>query len=168
MKKILVVLLISCLSSTISNAQTNGRFASLNVKATATVSDNLQMLTIRNVDLINPQVNDNSLVVSPITSEFAGMFKIMGNPGARVRITYLQSEILREVYEGHGEVLAQYILSASIYDQQVQSVLLDVGEGIVRIGPDGFLYVWLGANLDLSQASPGLYLSEFILELEYI
>jgi hypothetical protein len=26
----------------------------------------------------------------------------------------------------------------------------------------------LGANLDLSQATPGLYLSEFIIELEYI
>lgn len=168
MKKVLLFLLISCFWSTISYGQANGRLASMNVKATATVSDNLQMLTIRNVDLINPQVEDNSLVVSPITSEHAGMFKIMGNAGARVRITYLQSEVLQEVYEGHGEVMAQYVLSASIYDQQVQSILLDMGEGIIRIGPDGYLFVWLGANLDLSQASPGLYLSEFILELEYI
>jgi hypothetical protein len=168
MKKVLLMLLIGCFWGTVSFAQKNGRIATLNVQATATVTDNLQMLTIRNVDLVNPPITNDAMVVSPITSEYAGMFKIVGNPGSRVRITYLQSEILQEIYEGHGEVGAQYVLSAAFDDQQFQSVLLDVGEGIFRIGPDGFLYVWLGANLDLSKASPGLYLSEFILELEYI
>jgi hypothetical protein len=168
MKKVLLILLIGCFWSTVSLAQKNGRIATLNVRATATVTDNLQMLTIRNVDLVNPPVQNDAIFVSPITSEYAGMFKIVGNPGSRIRISYLQSEVLKEINEGHGEVDAKYVLSAAFEDLQFQSVLLDVGEGIVRIGPDGFLYVWLGANLDLSKASPGLYLSEFILELEYI
>lgn len=168
MKKLFLILVMCCGLATIAFGQKNGRLAVLNVKATATVTDNLQMLTIRNVDLINPPIQENAIVVSPITSEYAGMFKIIGNPGSRIRITYLQREVLEEVHEGQGEVSAQYILSAAFDDIQTQSALLDVGEGVVRIGPDGWIYVWLGANLDLEKATPGLYLSEFIIELEYI
>lgn len=144
------------------------RQATLSVRATATVTDNLQMLTIRNLDLINPIVIDNQVVVSPITSSFAGMFRISGNPGARVRITFLQSEILKEQNEQVGEVTALYLVSGAEEDFQNQSALLDVGEGNFRLSQKGIYHVWLGANLDLSKASPGVYLSEFIIELEYI
>jgi hypothetical protein len=146
----------------------DSRKATLNVRATATVTDNLQMLTIRNLDLINPISLDNKISVSPITSAFAGMFKIIGNPGARVRITFLQNEILKEQNEGFGTVSAQYFVSGASEDTQFQSTLLDVGEANVRLSSEGVLFLWLGANLDLAQATPGLYLSEFIIELEYI
>ncbi|MCH6200335.1 hypothetical protein MMU07_12155 [Aquiflexum sp. LQ15W] len=163
-----LLLVFNCFLVKVSFGQANGRGTSLNVRATATVTDNLNMLTIRNIDLINPPVMSGTLEVSPITSEFAGMFKIMGSPGARVRITYLQNEVIREYEEGIGEVSAVYILSAAFNDLQYQSALLDIGEGVFPIGPDGELYVWLGANLDLTKATPGVYLSEFIIELEYI
>jgi len=161
-------LIFNCFWVTSSFGQYDSGKANLNVKATATVTDNLNMLTIRNIDLVNPPVMAGTIVVSPITSEFAGMFKIIGSPGARVRITYLQNELIKESNEGIGVVSAQYILSAAFNDLQFQSALLDVGEGVFPIGPDGELYVWLGANLDLTKAIPGVYLSEFIIELEYI
>src|SRR5690606_12737839 len=119
-------------------------------------------------DLINPSIIGNSINVSPITSSYAGMFKIIGNPNARVRITFLQNEIIEEHYDGLGEVSAAYSLSAATQDLQSQSLMLDVGEAILPIGENGELYVWLGADLDLSNATPGLYLSEFIIEMEYI
>lgn len=144
------------------------RRATLTVNATATVTDNLQMMTIRHLDLINPETVENKISVSPITSNFAGLFKIMGNPRARVRITFLRTETIEEQLDGLGEVFAEYYLSAAREDMQLQSVLLDVGEAVLSIGNNGELYIWLGANLELSKASPGLYLSEFILELEYI
>ncbi|MCH6234923.1 hypothetical protein [Cognataquiflexum rubidum] len=170
MRRLYILFLVfGCFGSVASFGQSsNSGFASLSVRATATVTDNLNMLTIRNIDLVNPPVMNGALVVSPITSEFAGMFKINGSPGARVRITYLQNELIREASDGIGVVSAQYILSAAFNDLQLQSALLDVGEGVFPIGPDGELYVWLGANLDLTQATPGVYLSEFIIELEYI
>lgn len=170
MKKILILLffLIGAWQKTWAQEVNDTRKAALSVRATATVTDNLQMLTIRNLDLINPEVVDNLVVVSPITSSFAGMFRINGNPGARVRITFLQNEILKEQNEQLGEVRAQYLVSGAEEDFQFQSTLLDVGEGNIRLSRNGVYYVWLGANLDLSNASPGLYLSEFIIELEYI
>ncbi|MDO9552163.1 hypothetical protein [Rhodonellum sp.] len=166
-KKLLYILMIGLLVSQYSYGQ-DTRKATLTVNATATVTDNLQMLTIRNLDLINPIVVENQILVSPITSSYAGMFKITGNRGARVRITFLQTELLEEQNGGRGTVFAQYSLSAARDDIQFQSALLDVGEAVVPIGATGELYVWLGANLDLSKATPGLYLSEFTIELEYI
>lgn len=144
------------------------RRATLSVRATATVTDNLQMLTIRNLDLISPAIIDNKIIVSPVTSGFAGMFKIIGNPNSKVRITFLQNEILKEQNEGFGEVFAEYFVSEAFEDTQFQSTPLQVGEGNVILSDAGALFLWLGANLDLSQAGPGLYLSEFIIELEYI
>lgn len=144
------------------------RKATLSVRATATVTDNLQMLTIRNLDLISPAIIDNKIIVAPTTSGFAGMFKIIGNPNARVRITFLQNEVLKEQNEGFGEVFAEYFVSEAFEDTQFQSTPLQVGEGNVILSDLGVLFLWLGANLDLSQAVPGLYLSEFIIELEYI
>jgi hypothetical protein len=166
-KKLTYLLLISLWVLHAAHGQ-DTRSATLSVRASATVTDNLQMLTIRHLDLINPPVVGSKVVVSPITSSFAGMFKIIGNPKARVRITFLQNELLEEERERIGRVYAEYYLSAASMDIQTQSLLLDVGEAVVPIGPEGELYVWLGANLDLTESTPGVYLSEFIIELEYI
>jgi hypothetical protein len=166
---ILLLTLTCCLARQAAQAQVDDtRKANLSVRASATVTDNLQMLTIRNLDLISPEVQNDQIIVSPITSSYAGMFKILGNPRSRVRITFLQTEILKEQREGLGEVAAQYFVSEAFEDTQVQSTPLQLGEGNVRLSERGELFLWLGANLDLSRARPGLYLSEFILELEYI
>lgn len=169
-KLLLLLFLLSGFGTISSFAQEvdDTRKATLSVRATATVTDNLQMLTIRSLDLINPIVIDNQVAVSPITSSFAGMFRISGNPGARVRITFLQNEILKEQNGQLGEVFARYFVSGALEDFQFQSTLLDVGEGNFRLSEKGQYYLWLGANLDLTEAGPGIYLSEFIIELEYI
>jgi hypothetical protein len=160
---------ISGFGGNVALAQTDDtRKAMLSVRATATVTDNLQMLTIRNLDLISPPIQDNKIVVSPLTNEFAGMFKILGNPKASVRITFLQNEILKEQNEKIGQVAAQYFVSEAFEDTQFQSTLLHIGEANVILSDQGILYLWLGANLDLAKATPGIYLSEFIIELEYI
>ena len=169
-RRILVLFVLNAclLPESIAQIIDDTRKATLSVRATATVTDNLQMLTIRGLDLINPVILDNKIVVSPISSSFAGMFKIIGNPGARVRVTFLQTEILKEQNDQIGEVSAQYLISGAFDDFQFQSTLLDVGEGNFRLSDKGLFYIWLGANLDLANATPGLYLSEFIIEMEYI
>ncbi len=144
------------------------RKANLTVRASAIVNDNLRMLTIRNIDLIAPAVEEDRILVSPLTSPYAGLFKIIGNPRARIRITFLQRETLVETNDEIGKVQAEYNLSAAFEDLQNQSTLLDVGEVNVNLSEKGILFVWLGADLDLSDAVPGIYQSEFTVELEYI
>jgi len=166
-KKLKYLIVIGLLVSHYINAQGINN-STMSVTASATVTGNLQMLTIRDLDLINPIVVENQINVSPITSSYAGMFKISGERGARVRITFLQAELLEEQNEGRGTVFVQYFMSAAKDDIQFQSDLLEVQEAMVQIGSDGELFVWLGASLDLSKSTPGIYLSEFSIELEYI
>ena len=142
--------------------------SSVEILASATVTDNLQMLTIRNLDLINPVVEGDKILVSPISSPFAGNFRVMGNPNSRIRITYRQKEVLKELKEGVGQVSIEYSISAAQEDMQFQSTLLDVDEGNVTLSEQGEIYLWLGATMDLAKAIPGIYTSEFIVELEYL
>ena len=124
---ILLLTLTCCLARQAAQAQVDDtRKANLSVRASATVTDNLQMLTIRNLDLISPVVVNDQIIVSPTSSGYAGMFKILGNPRGRVRITFLQNEILKEQNEGLGEVAAQYFVSEAFEDTQFQSTPLQL------------------------------------------
>jgi hypothetical protein len=143
------------------------RRPTLIVNATAIVMDNLEMLTIRNIDLISV-VRSKNIMVHSMKSPFAGLFKITGNPNARIRITFLQRETLVETKEGIGIIKAKYNLSTAFKDLQNQSTLLEIGEANLTLSDKGLLFVFVGANLDLSAALPGKYQSEFTIELEYI
>jgi len=146
----------------------NAQSKTVEIRATATVLDNLQMISIRNLDLISPPIVENKISVFPITSSYAGLFKIVGSPGTRIKINYLRTEWLEEQNEGVGKIYAEYSLSAGEEDNQAQSFLLTPGEAVVTLSSNGILFVWLGGELDVSEATPGNYKSEFVLEFEYI
>jgi hypothetical protein len=167
-RTLFLLILSSCLLMG-SMAQTidGTRRPTLIVNATAIVMDNLEMLTIRNIDLISV-VRSKNIMVHSMKSPFAGLFKITGNPNARIRITFLQRETLVETKEGIGIIKAKYNLSTAFKDLQNQSTLLDIGEANLTLSDKGLLFVFVGANLDLSAALPGKYQSEFTIELEYI
>lgn len=138
----------------------------VSMSATANVIDNLVLTTMRDVNLNSPSVVDGQVIVPPVTSQYAGLMRITGSPGKLVRITYLANETLIEQNGSGGVVKATYRISGFESDNQIASVLLDVGEATVRLGKDGNYFIWLGAVIDLSKATPGSYVSEFIIELE--
>jgi hypothetical protein len=151
---------------TAQNTAKDGR--TIQVSARAVIEANLYLLTIRDLDLINPPVEDSRIFVSPQTSPFAGLFRIQGNPKASLRVTYLISESIQEAGGNGGVVTSRYVLSGFERDNQYQSILFSpTGEFNLRLGEDGFYYLWVGTELDLSQALPGEYFSEFIIEMEY-
>ena len=163
--KILFLVFILCPFAILESQAQSTNIA---IRATATVLDNLEMISIRNLDLISPPIVEQKISVSPISSGYAGLFKIAGSPGTRIKINFLRTEVLVEQNEGLGKIYAEYSLSAGEEDNQAQSFLLTPGEAVVTLGQNGVIFVWLGAELDVSEATPGLYLSEFVLEFEYI
>ncbi len=138
------------------------------VRAKAVIVDNLMLVTMRDLDLINPVSDGTLLFISPLESPFAGQFRINGYPTSSVRVTYLIYEDIQE-YGGNGGIVnARYILSGFTQDNQYQSQLFNpTGEFNIQLGPDGQYFLWIGAQLDLSNALPGEYFSEFIIEMEY-
>jgi hypothetical protein len=59
-------------------------------------------------------------------------------------------------------------MSTAGIDNQSASFLLTQGTADVTIGQMGEVFIWLGAEFDISQASQGNYLSQFVLEIEYL
>lgn len=163
-KKIVFLFLIGLAVSSV-HAQNN---STVSIRATAVVMENLQMITVRDMDLVSPPIVGNRITVNPISSTYAGLFKILGSPNARIRINYTPRETLVEQNEGFGVVQAVYSLSSAPEDNQAASFLLTQGNAEVSIGQLGVVFLWLGAELDISQATMGNYVSEFVLEFEYI
>ncbi|MCH6232819.1 hypothetical protein [Cognataquiflexum rubidum] len=163
-----ITLLILFILGPFAILHSQAQSTNVSIRATATVMDNLEMISIRNLDLISPPIVEQKISVSPISSGYAGLFKIVGSPGTEIKINYLRTEMLEEQNEGLGKIFAEYSLSAGYEDNQAISFLLTPGEAVVTLSSNGVIFVWLGAELDVSEATPGLYLSEFVLEFEYI
>jgi hypothetical protein len=163
-KKVILVFLFGLWISGAATAQSR----EVSIRATAIVMENLQMITVRDMDLVSPPIVENRITVNPITSTYAGLFKILGSPSAKIRINYTPRESLVEQNEGVGVVQAVYSLSAAPEDNQANSFLLTQGNAEVTIGSMGVVFLWLGAELDISQATMGRYVSEFVLEFEYM
>lgn len=142
--------------------------ASYTIEVSAVVVDNLQLINIRDIDLISPSVQGSLIIVNPNTSTYAGQFKILGSPNRTIRINYTIREILIEQKDGVGVVQAAYSMTTAMEDIQSASLLLPQGTAEVSIGPMGEVFIWLGAEFDISQATQGNYLSNFVLEFEYI
>jgi hypothetical protein len=163
-----IFLFIVFILSPFAILQSKAQTTNVAIRATVTVLNNLEMVSIRDLDLISPPIIDNRISVSPISSSNAGLFKIIGSSGARIKINYLRTEWLEEQNEGLGKIFAEYSLSAGFEDNQAQSFLLTPGEATVTLSPNGVLFLWLGSELDVNEATPGKYNSEFILEFEYM
>ena len=141
---------------------------SYSIEVSAVVVENLQLITVRDLDLYSPSVDGIVIIVNPISSTYAGLFKIVGSPNRKIRINYTPRETITEQNDGVGMVYAVYSMSAAEDDNQAASFLLTQGTADVSIGPLGEVFIWLGAEFNISQATQGNYQSQFILEFEYI
>ncbi|NBW32872.1 MAG: hypothetical protein EBR22_02825 [Cytophagia bacterium] len=165
MKYVTVLIMVFLATITHSWAQVNPvgvpyyYFRSYAVPTSASIQDNLGLVTLRNINLNAPNAVNGIVTVAPITSPYAGLMRIEGSPGKRVRLTYLNFETLLEE-GGSGGV------AGAGEDNQTASILLDIGEATITISDQGYYFLWLGTVLDISQAKPGNYVSEFMIEME--
>jgi hypothetical protein len=172
MKYVVVLLLVFLATFMQSRAQVNPvgvpyyYFRSFAVPTSANIQDNLGLVTLRNINLNAPNAVNGIVTVAPITSPYAGLMRIEGSPGKRVRLTYMNFETLLEEGGTGGVVVANYRISGYGQDNQTASILLDVGEATITISDQGYYFLWLGTVLDISQAKPGNYVSEFMIEME--
>lgn len=141
-------------------------FRSYAVPSSANLQDALGLVTLRNINLNAPNAVNGIVTIAPITSPYAGLMRIEGSPGKRVRLTYLNFETLLEEGGSGGVVVANYRISGFGEDNQTASILLDIGEATITISDQGYYFLWLGVVLDISQAKPGNYVSEFMIEME--
>jgi len=140
---------------------------SVAIEVSATVLPEIELTTIRDIDLREMEITGDLIHVSPIMDPAAGLMLARGLPNAQIRLTFLKElEMLRT--DGPGQLFLSYEVSTFKEDNQRASKLFQTIDDELRLNENGQIYIWVGALIDLSNAQPGNYEGEFTVELEYL
>ncbi len=170
----IVILVFPLLSGSVISAQEPAGSAvrtSLNISASAiVVGPDIDLETISDIQIVEArrqQDGSSDIYINPVFDPEAGKMRARGQPGAQIRLSYLQEMIVAR-REGTGSLMFRFEVSGHPGDNQNESELLDIIERLVRFSDEGFFYFWIGGRVDLSQALPGTYEADFTIEIEYI
>lgn len=145
----------------------NANVVSSGLEVSATIVPDIQLMTIRDINMMDVETTNNILHISPIDDVNAGLMLATGQPNAQIRLNYLkQLEMIRT--DGPGQLLVNYQVSVYSEDNQRASRLFETIEEALRFSELGKLYIWVGGVIDLNKAYPGNYEGEFTIEIEYI
>ena len=142
---------------------------SISIKASATVIEQteIELRTIKNLDLDESAAINGIITVSALTDPAAGVMVVKGKPNASFRITYLPQMVLTNTL-GTGTLVINYEVYGYQQDNQKASAPLDAVDLMQRFNQDGLFYLWIGGRIDISDAKEGNYDGEFTLKVEYI
>lgn len=150
-----------------SYAQEQDKSKSVSINISATVQSTIELITIQTLDFQNTDRQDNIVQINPITSSRAGNMIARGNPGSEFRLNYLETRQLTNI-EGTGIIFFEYRVSGNSIDEQNTAELLDQETRELRFNSDGEFFIWVGGQVDLTDAEPGSYEGDFTIEIEYI
>jgi hypothetical protein len=142
---------------------------SVSIRAIATVVEKseIELITIKDLDLDLKQAVGGLITISANTGKEAGKIMVKGKPGAHIRVTYLpEIELLNTT--GTGRITMHYNMYGYPEDNQIASEPIDAVERMMRINPEGLYYLWVGGLVNVVSASPGSYQGEFTIEIEYL
>lgn len=138
--------------------------ASVNV--TATVTGSIEVITVQAMSISEQDIENNEVLIVPINPN-AGRLVARGNPGAGIRLNYVQTQQLRNM-QTNNLLTIEYLVSGNSTDQQESAETLSPQDRDVQFNEDGEFYIWVGARIDLTMAEPGSYEGEFSFEVDYI
>jgi hypothetical protein len=137
------------------------------LSVSATVIQDIQIMTVRDIDLRGIEMTEPLIRISPIMDQSAGMMIATGQPGATVKMTFLKDmDLIRT--DGPGRLRLTYEVSVFTDDNQRASRLIETIDDELKFNPAGKLYIWIGGLIDLNNANPGNYEGEFTVELDYL
>ena len=142
---------------------------SISIKASATVIEQaeIELRTIKNIDLDESTAINGIITVDALTDAAAGVMVIKGKPNASFRITYLPQMVLTNAYN-IGTLVVNYQVNGYPNDNQKAAMPLDAVDLLLHFNNDGLFYLWVGGRIDISDAREGNYDGEFTLKVEYV
>lgn len=137
------------------------------INVNANVQGSVELITIQTMDFQNVDRDENIVRVDPVESPRAGKMVARGSPGSEFRLNYLRERELMSV-QGTGILFFYYDVAGNTIDEQETAEPLDQDIRDLQFNEAGEFYIWIGGNVDISQAEPGSYEGEFTIEIEYI
>lgn len=167
-KRTFFIVLFLALGSLYALGQTSDN-AEINVSATVigSTQNSIELITVNTIQFGNAQPINGQININPINSLNAGFMIAEGNPEAEFRLNYLPDRILNQT-NGNGSLTFTYLISGNDEEDQATSELLDLENRNLRFNAEGRYYIWVGGQIDLSNAAPGNYEGDFTIEIDYI
>jgi len=163
-----LLLILIAVSGLTGHAQAPaGNQLTLSVSATVVSDTPVEIITLRNLQVSGEEIKQGIIYISPVTSPYAGLMQLKGEPGKMVRISYLMDDELLEE-EGKGKIMINFELSSNHERIQAASSLVYTGELLIRFDHTGTSYLWIGGRIDTGLATHGKYTGSFTIEIEFI
>lgn len=115
----------------------------------------------------NSQPGQEVIYVNPVNDLNAGFMIANGTPDAEFRLEYELDRQLNRI-EGEGFLNFRYELSGNSIEDQTSSQLIDYENRNLRFNNQGTYYIWVGGEVNLTNAQPGNYEGDFTIEIDYI
>lgn len=128
---------------------------------------NVNMMTLREINLAKVQPSEGEIYVHPVTNPNAGLMKAEGAPQAPVQITFpRQLNLTHET--GQSTLTFYYELAGNNQENQSTAQLITNQSQNFQLNAEGEFYIWVGGRINIQNAIGGNYEGEFTVEVEYI
>jgi len=136
------------------------------IHISATVVDQIEVITLSDIDAGTVLPGQQEKVIDPITDGGAGTLRLEGQANSSVQISYSQQVTMTNLNTTQP-LLMNYMISGSVETNQANSVLFTTNPATVTLNAEGIYYIWIGCRFSLRRLVPGQYDGDFILEVEY-
>ena len=140
--------------------------ASIEMHISANVVDQIQVITISDIDAGIVLPGQGEKIISPITDGGAGALMLEGQANSSVQISYSKQVTMTNL-QAIKPLLMNYILSGSLENNQSASLILTTNPANVVLNTEGVYYLWIGCRFSLDGLVSGQYDGDFIVEVDY-
>lgn len=131
-------------------------------------NESTQVITIRQPDFSDFSLSEGVFDINPVEDERSGKMIITGTPNAMFRISYLQNRSLLNT-QSNNVLAFVYQIAGNSIDEQQTAELFEEEMRELRFNENGEFYIWVGGSVFVDDAaSPGIYMGDFTIEIDYI
>ncbi|MBC8191023.1 MAG: hypothetical protein H8E18_01460, partial [FCB group bacterium] len=149
--------------STLLGQQEN---SSRDLNVSATVVDQIEVVTLSDIDAGIVLPGQTEKLISPITDGGAGLLRLEGQANSSIQVSYSKQVTMTNL-ETNQPLLMNYLLSGNTENNQSASMLFTTNPENVSLNAEGIFFIWVGCRFSLKGLVPGQYDGDFLVEVEY-
>lgn len=138
----------------------------VSVSISATVMDQIQMITLSDIDVGTVIPSEGILRLDPRQDQGAGLVKVLGRKNSSVQITY-SNQVEMSNIASNTTLLVNYSLGGYRENDQTASEVYTTNPVAVNLNGEGEYFLWIGCSFSLKDLVPGQYDGDFVLEVDY-
>lgn len=165
-RKFCLVFLSVFLFSSFVYAQSNNTI-NTTVNIQADVVQAIELITINTLSFNELHPEQKTLYINPVNDLNAGFMIALGTANAAFKIEFVPQHTITR-FDGRGSINLNYEIAGSTIDNQATAEILKLENRNITFNGEGRYYFWIGGTLDIENAAPGNYQTDFTIEIDYI